>query len=53
MAYVQGEELKKIIGAAVYVECSSKTQQVSDSAILGLKCSLARRAALVWIAEFS
>lgn len=24
----QGEELKKIIGAAVYIECSSKTQQV-------------------------
>ncbi|KAG1334967.1 Rac-like GTP-binding protein RAC2 [Cocos nucifera] len=24
----QGEELKKLIGAAVYIECSSKTQQV-------------------------
>lgn len=24
----QGEELKKAIGAAVYIECSSKTQQV-------------------------
>nr|POE90271.1 rac-like gtp-binding protein rac2 [Quercus suber] len=24
----QGEELKKAIGAAVYTECSSKTQQV-------------------------
>ncbi|URE46111.1 RHO [Musa troglodytarum] len=24
----QGEELKKMIGAAVYIECSSKTQQV-------------------------
>jgi Ras-related C3 botulinum toxin substrate 1 len=24
----QGEELKKMIGAAVYLECSSKTQQV-------------------------
>ncbi|RZB83456.1 Rac-like GTP-binding protein RAC2 [Glycine soja] len=26
----QGEELKKEIGAAVYIECSSKTQQMSD-----------------------
>ena len=25
----QGEELKKVIGAAAYIECSSKTQQVS------------------------
>lgn len=25
----QGEELRKQIGAAYYVECSSKTQQVS------------------------
>ena len=25
---VQGQELKKTIGAAVYIECSSKTQQV-------------------------
>lgn len=24
----QGEELKKAIGAAAYIECSSKTQQV-------------------------
>lgn len=24
----QGEELKRAIGAAVYLECSSKTQQV-------------------------
>lgn len=24
----QGEELKKMIGAVVYIECSSKTQQV-------------------------
>jgi hypothetical protein len=24
----QGEELKKIIGAVTYIECSSKTQQV-------------------------
>ncbi|RWW77517.1 hypothetical protein BHE74_00014333 [Ensete ventricosum] len=33
----QGEELKKMIGAAVYIECSSKTQQnvktVFDAAI--------------------
>ncbi|KAL1821618.1 hypothetical protein ACET3Z_016487 [Daucus carota] len=33
----QGEELKKLIGAAVYIECSSKTQQnvkaVFDAAI--------------------
>ncbi|KAK7854180.1 rac-like gtp-binding protein arac7 [Quercus suber] len=33
----QGEELKKAIGAAVYIECSSKTQQnvkaVFDAAI--------------------
>ena len=27
----QGEELKKMIGAAVYIECSSKTQQVSPT----------------------
>lgn len=26
--FEQGEELKKTIGAAVYIECSSKTQQV-------------------------
>jgi len=25
---VQGEELRKAIGAASYIECSSKTQQV-------------------------
>lgn len=24
----QGEELKKMIGAVTYIECSSKTQQV-------------------------
>jgi len=34
---VQGEELKKQIGAAAYIECSSKTQQnvkaVFDAAI--------------------
>jgi hypothetical protein len=24
----QGEELRKLIGAAAYIECSSKTQQV-------------------------
>lgn len=29
--FVQGEELKKMIGAAVYIECSSKTQQVHES----------------------
>eukprot|EP00475_Leptophrys_vorax_P008489 TRINITY_DN154_c0_g1_i3.p1 TRINITY_DN154_c0_g1~~TRINITY_DN154_c0_g1_i3.p1 ORF type:complete len:101 (+),score=20.18 TRINITY_DN154_c0_g1_i3:455-757(+) len=33
----QGEELKKVIGAAAYIECSSKTQQnvklVFDTAI--------------------
>ena len=26
--YIQGEELKKLIGAVTYIECSSKTQQV-------------------------
>jgi hypothetical protein len=26
---VQGEELKKMIGAVIYIECSSKTQQVN------------------------
>lgn len=35
----QGEELKKMIGAVTYIECSSKTQQVNtltslDSTIL-------------------
>nr|XP_025692981.1 rac-like GTP-binding protein RHO1 [Arachis hypogaea] len=34
---VQGEELRKLIGAPVYIECSSKTQQnvkaVFDAAI--------------------
>ena len=25
---MQGEELRKLIGAAAYIECSSKTQQV-------------------------
>ncbi|KAF2534784.1 hypothetical protein F2Q70_00031100 [Brassica cretica] len=34
---MQGEELKKLIGSAVYIECSSKTQQnakaVFDAAI--------------------
>ncbi|KAJ9538802.1 hypothetical protein OSB04_031535 [Centaurea solstitialis] len=37
ITYAQGEELRKQIGAAAYVECSSKTQQnvkaVFDSAI--------------------
>lgn len=28
--YFQGEELRKQIGAAAYIECSSKTQQVCD-----------------------
>lgn len=28
----QGEELKKMVGAAVYIECSSKTQQVVPAA---------------------
>jgi Ras-related C3 botulinum toxin substrate 1 len=35
--WVQGEELRKTIGAASYIECSSKTQQnvkaVFDAAI--------------------
>ena len=26
--FMQGEELRKQIGAAAYIECSSKTQQV-------------------------
>ncbi|MBA0695424.1 hypothetical protein Goari_002051 [Gossypium aridum] len=26
----QGEELKKMIGAVTYIECSSKTQQVPE-----------------------
>jgi hypothetical protein len=30
----QGEELRKLIGAPAYIECSSKTQQVL------LKCGL-------------
>ncbi|URE46102.1 RHO, partial [Musa troglodytarum] len=38
----QGEELKKMIGAAVYIECSSKTQQnvkaVFDAAIKVVLC---------------
>ncbi|XP_074588008.1 rac-like GTP-binding protein 7 isoform X1 [Curcuma longa] len=38
----QGEELKKMIGAAIYVECSSKTQQnvkaVFDAAIKVVLC---------------
>ncbi|KQJ94611.1 rac-like GTP-binding protein 7 isoform X2 [Brachypodium distachyon] len=38
----QGEELKKMIGAAAYIECSSKTQQnvksVFDSAIKVVLC---------------
>ena len=28
--WIQGEELRKQIGAAAYIECSSKTQQVSS-----------------------
>lgn len=28
MLSIQGEELRKQIGAAAYIECSSKTQQV-------------------------
>ena len=28
---LKGEELKKLIGAPAYIECSSKTQQVSIS----------------------
>ncbi|KAL5833569.1 hypothetical protein ACOSQ3_017243 [Xanthoceras sorbifolium] len=27
----QGEELKKMIGAVTYIECSSKTQQILDT----------------------
>ena len=30
----QGEELKKMIGAITYIECSSKTQQVNASTSL-------------------
>ncbi|KAF5186398.1 Rac-like gtp-binding protein [Thalictrum thalictroides] len=37
VTYAQGEELRKQIGAAAYIECSSKTQQnvkaVFDTAI--------------------
>lgn len=33
----QGEELKKMIGAAVYIECSSKTQQVYSVSVHSLK----------------
>jgi GTPase SAR1 family protein len=37
LCIVQGEELKRVIGAASYIECSSKTQQnvkaVFDAAI--------------------
>ncbi|RRT83269.1 hypothetical protein BHE74_00005366 [Ensete ventricosum] len=37
MSTAQGEELRKLIGAAAYIECSSKTQQnvkaVFDAAI--------------------
>lgn len=32
----QGEELKKLIGSAVYIECSSKTQQVDIIKLLVL-----------------
>ena len=28
---LQGEELRKVIGASAYIECSSKTQQVSGA----------------------
>ncbi|XP_074588010.1 rac-like GTP-binding protein 7 isoform X2 [Curcuma longa] len=42
IATAQGEELKKMIGAAIYVECSSKTQQnvkaVFDAAIKVVLC---------------
>lgn len=30
VTWLQGEELRKLIGAAAYIECSSKTQQVSS-----------------------
>lgn len=30
MLNMQGEELRKQIGAAAYIECSSKTQQVDN-----------------------
>ncbi|CAF2084439.1 unnamed protein product [Brassica rapa subsp. narinosa] len=33
---IQGEELKKLIGSAVYIECSSKTQQVDIIKLLVL-----------------
>lgn len=38
---MQGEELKKAISAAVYIECSSKTQQVQ---ILFVKMHVAKLA---------
>lgn len=31
---MQGEELSRTIGAAAYLECSSKTQQVSSGPLL-------------------
>lgn len=34
LCIVQGEELKRVIGAASYIECSSKTQQVCLRPIL-------------------
>jgi hypothetical protein len=34
LCIVQGEELKRVIGAASYIECSSKTQQVCLMPIL-------------------
>lgn len=37
MLSIQGEELRKQIGAAAYIECSSKTQQVElEPKVLGL-----------------
>lgn len=37
MLSIQGEELRKQIGAAAYIECSSKTQQVElESKVLGM-----------------
>eukprot|EP01018_Ginkgo_biloba_P006131 Gb_32146 [translate_table: standard] len=37
--YLQGEELRKQIGAAAYIECSSKTQQSFKSSELSAKWS--------------
>ncbi|XP_022018574.2 rac-like GTP-binding protein RAC1 [Helianthus annuus] len=47
----QGEELRKLIGAPAYIECSSKTQQVTFQ-VLVLKRQIFVQLIVIWSSYF-